>query len=118
MRILPASLCPLVIEIGRVRRASDPPTINGRPPTQSSHIMLVKAFIVIAHGPMMIGSAFSGVDRLLSTARGEPGLNIDVFMSIMGSVRRRRGRKPAHGLFPFVFTIDRLNRLMAMFMGA
>lgn len=63
-----------------MRRACDPPTINSRSSTESSHIMIVKAFVVITHGPMMIRKVFSRVDRLRSTVRGELGLNINVFM--------------------------------------
>ena len=103
--LVPSSLDPLFIGIDWMRRASNSPSIHSRPPTESSHIMIVKTFIIIAHGPMMIRGLFSRVWWLRSPARGEPGFNIDIFMSIAGSVRRRRGRKPAHGLFPFVFTI-------------
>lgn len=74
-----------------MRHASDPPAIDSRPPTESSHIMIVKTFIIIAHGRMMIRMAFSRVGWLRSTVSGEPGLNIDIFMSIAGAVRRRRG---------------------------
>ena len=65
-----------------MRRASDFPVINSRPPSKSSHIMVVKAFIIIAHGPMMIGKAFARIGWLRSTTMGETGLNVDIFMSI------------------------------------
>ena len=74
-----------------MRRACDFPAINSRPPSKSSHIMLVKAFIIIAHRPMMIGKAFASVGWLRSTTIAGTGFNIDIFMSIAWSVRRRRG---------------------------
>ena len=98
-------------------RACDPPAISGGPPTESSHVVIVETFIVIALGPMMIRTVFSRVDWPFSTVRGVLGLNIDIFMSILGSVRRRRGRRPACGLSSFVFTINHLNRLTLMVVG-
>ncbi len=94
-----------------MRRACNPSTIYCGPPAESSHIMIVETFIIIAHGPMMIRMAFFRVHWLWSAVRGEPGLNIDIFMSIAGPMRRRRGRQPARGLSPFVFTINHFDRL-------
>lgn len=59
--LMPSSLCPLIIEIDRMHRASDLPAINSRSSTDSSHIMIVKTLIVMAHSPMMKGNAFSSV---------------------------------------------------------
>lgn len=50
--------------------------------------------------------------------RGEPGLNIDIFISIAVSARRRRGRQPARGLFSSVFTIGHFDGLMLMVVRA
>ena len=74
-----------------MRRARDPPAINSGSSTESSDVMIVKTFIVIAHGPMMVRRAFSRVAWLRSTVRGVPGFKIDIFVSIMGSMRRWRG---------------------------
>ena len=101
-----------------MRRASDPSAIHSGPPTESSHIMIMETFIIIAHSSMMKRKAFSRVDGVRSTVRGVTGLNIDIFMSIAGSVRRSRGRQPACRLFPFVFTIDHFNGLMLVAVGA
>lgn len=59
--LMPSSLCPLIIEIDRMHRASDLPAINSRSSTDSSHIMIVKTLIVMAHSPMKKGNAFSSV---------------------------------------------------------
>lgn len=103
-----------------MRRASDPSAINSRSPAESSHIMIVQTLIVIAHSPMVIRNAFSGVAWFRSTVRGEPGLNINIFMSIAEPLRRRRGRNPAlgRGLFSSVFPIDLFNGLMLMVVRA
>lgn len=115
---MPPSLCSLFIKIDRMRCTGDPPAIYSRPPTQSSRVMVVKTFIVIAHGPMVNREAFSGVDWLLSTVRSGLGYNIDNLMSITRSVRRRRGRIPAQGLFPSVFPINPFWGLMLVVVGA
>lgn len=115
--IMPPSLCPLFIKINRMRCISDPPAIHSRPSTQSSQIMIVKMFVVIAHGPMVNREAFSRVNWLLSTVRGGLGYNIKNLTSITRSVRRRRGRMPAQGLFPSVFPINPFRRLMLVVVG-
>ena len=73
-----------------MRRVHDPPAINSGPSTESSDVMIVKTFIVIVHGPMMVRRAFSRVAWLRSTVRGVPRFKIDIFVSITGSMRRWR----------------------------
>lgn len=73
---------PLFVRVHGMRRASGSSTINGRPPSESSHIMIVKAFLIIAHGPMIVGEAFPGVSRLRSTVIAVAGLNNNIFMSM------------------------------------
>lgn len=101
-----------------MRHARDPPAINSGPSTESSGVMLVKTFIVIAHGPMMVRRVFFWVAWLWSTVRGVFGFNIDFFVSITGSMRRWRRREPACGLFSLMFTVDHFDALMLMVVGA
>ena len=80
---MPSSIYPFFIRIHRKRRARDSSAINRRPPTESSRFMIVKTFVIIAHGPMMIRHALSRVDWLPSTVGAMFGMDVDVLMSIM-----------------------------------